>query len=159
MKNRCCLLILAGFVTLHAQEFRATLTGRIHDPSDSPVPEAAVTVTNEATNISHPAKSDAHGNYTVALLPPGSYSVTVTATGFKQARRTGFAQCTVAETPTLDLKLELGGVNQEVTVTADTPVLESANGDRGMVVGAEEVTEYPLNGRNPLMLAALVPEA
>ena len=141
---------------LEAQEFRATLTGRVIDPSDSPVPEASVTVQNDETNVNHPTKTDAHGNYTVALLPPGNYSVTVSARGFKQTRRTGLA-LTVAETSTLDIKLEIGGVSQEVTVTADTPVLESSNGDRGMVVGAQEVTEYPLNGRNPLMLAALVP--
>jgi hypothetical protein len=138
------------------QEFRATLTGRITDPSESPIPNAAVSVVNEQSNSPYSAKTDAHGNYTVPLLPPGSYAVTVTAPGFKVSKRSGVV-LTVAETSDLDIKLEIGGLNQEVTVTAETPVLESANGDRGMVVGSQEVSDFPLNGRNPLMLSALVP--
>ncbi len=141
---------------LSAQEFRATLTGRVLDPTDSPVPNAGITVSNEGSNVSHSAKTDLHGNYTVPFLQPGTYSVTVTAAGFKVAKRTGYTLA-VAETANLDLKLELGAANQEVTVTAESPLLEASNGDRGMVVTSEEITEYPLNGRNPLMLGALVP--
>ena len=151
-----CLAVCFLTAALYGQEFRATLTGRIIDPSDAPVPNAVVKIQNQDTNVTFPAKSDTHGNYTAALLPPGIYSVTVTAPGFKVARREGL-QLTVAETSTLDLKLEIGGINQEVTVTADTPVLEASNGDRGSIVNSQEVAEMPLNGRNPLMLAALVP--
>ena len=159
MKQRYALAlatICLGTATLLGQDFRSTLNGRVVDPSDSPVPEAAVSIQNEATNVTYKAKTDSRGNYAATLLPPGSYSVTVTAPGFKMAKRYGM-QLTVAETNALDFKLELGGVNQEVTVTADVPLLESANADRGMVLGAQEVAEFPLNGRNPLMLGDLVP--
>ncbi len=141
---------------LCSQEFRATLTGRVTDPSGAPVSGAAIEAKNQGTNVVYPAKTDSHGNYTVLLLPPGSYSVTATAAGFKQTLRAGVS-LTVAQTTTLDFTLELGAVNQEVTVTAEVGVLEQANGDRGGAVDAESVTEYPLNGRNPFMLAALVP--
>jgi hypothetical protein len=159
MNKRSYIAILAAglFVgILIAQDFRATLTGRILDPSDSPIPQAAVTVQNEGSNSAYSAKTDSHGNYTVPLLPPGAYSVSVTAPGFKVAKRSGLT-LGVNETSTLDLKLEIGGVSQEVTVTAESPILDGANGDRGSIVSSEEVTEYPLNGRNPLMLSALVP--
>src|ERR1700722_14597585 len=103
--------ICLGAAVLCGQEFRATLTGRVVDPSDAPVPEAAVAVQNIGTNVTFNAKSDSHGNYTAILLPPGSYSVTITAKGFKTARRAPL-QLTVAETSTVDFKLELGGLNQ-----------------------------------------------
>jgi hypothetical protein len=141
---------------LHAQEFRATLTGRVIDPSESPVPDATVVIRNESSNVSHTIKTDGKGNYTVPLLQPGTYAVSAAAPGFKTTNRTGYP-LTVAQTATLDLKLEIGGVNQEVTVTAESPMLEASNADRGSVLSAEEVAEFPLNGRNPLMLSALVP--
>jgi hypothetical protein len=159
MKISCCPAVACfclGSAILFGQEFRATLTGRIIDPSEAPVSGAAVSIRNGDTNVAYSARSDSHGNYTAALLPPGSYSVTVTAQGFKVVKESG-VQLTVAETATVDFKLEIGGVNQQVTVTAEVPVLESANGDRGLVVGSQEITEFPLNGRNPLMLAQLVP--
>jgi len=142
--------------SLYAQEFRATLTGRVIDPSDAPIPGATVVVRSETANTAHTVKTDSRGNYTVPLLQPGAYSVSASAEGFKVANRTGL-QLTVAETSNLDLHLEVGGVNQEVTVTAEAPLLESSNADRGSVLSAQEVAEFPLNGRNPLMLSALVP--
>src|ERR1035441_5943238 len=142
--------------TLWGQEFRATLTGRVIDPSGAPVAGATVTPKNEGTNVTYPAKTDSRGNYTALLLPPGSYSINVSAAGFKQTLRSGVTLA-VAQTTTLDFKLELGELTQEVTVTAEVGVLEQANADRGGVIDAEMVAEYPLNGRNPFMLAALVP--
>src|SRR5689334_23120487 len=149
MLRRSLLLALLP-LAVYGQEFRATLTGRVVDPSDAPISGAAVTVKNEGTNITNTGKTDAKGNYTVLYLPPGTYTVSAAATGFKQAVRSGLP-LTVAQTTTQDFRLEIGAVTQEMTVTADVAVLESANGDRGGLVDAESVTEYPLNGRNPFM--------
>ena len=140
------LSLLAG--ALWGQEFRATLTGRVVDPSDAPIAGASITIKNEDTNVAYPAKTDSRGNYTVPFLPPGSYSVNASAAGFRQTVRSGLA-LTVAQTTTLDFKLEIGAITQEVTVTAEAPLLEQASADRGGLVDAESVTEYPLNGRNP----------
>src|SRR5579871_6122541 len=114
MLRRSTLLALLPLV-VYGQEFRATLTGRVVDPSDAPIANAAIAVKNEGTNISSTAKTDARGNYTVLFLPPGSYSVTVSAEGFKQAVRSGLT-LTVAQTTTQDFKLELGAVTQQMTV-------------------------------------------
>lgn len=148
--------ITIGAAVSRGQEFRATLTGRVADPREAAVAGAGVSVRNESTNIAQTAKTDTHGNYTVPMLPPGTYTVTVTAAGFKQAIRTGLG-LTVAQTTTSDFRLELGTVNQEVTVTAEVEMLDPANANRGGLVDAEAVTEYPLNGRNPFMLSMLVP--
>ena len=118
MKHGWVLLLLAW--ALWGQEFRATLTGRVVDPSDAPIAGASVNVKNAGTNVAQAVKTDSRGNYTAALLPPGAYSVTVTAPGFKVANRFGL-QLTVAETTTVDFKLEIGQISQEVTVTAERP--------------------------------------
>ena len=147
------LLLLAR--PLVAQEFRATLTGRVVDPSDSPLAGATVVVTNAGTNTASSTKTDTQGNYTVPFLASGTYSVMVEATGFKKSVREGLS-LSINQTATLNIKMELGSVTQEVTVTAEAPLLEST-ADRGGLVDDESVKEYPLNSRNPFMLSMLVP--
>jgi hypothetical protein len=141
---------------LFAQEFRATLTGRVVDPSEAPIAQAAVSVRNDGTNVAYPAKTDSHGNYTIPFLPPGTYTVSVSAPGFRQTIRSGL-ELTVANATTQDFKLEIGTVTQEMTITAEAPLLEQASADRGGLIDSEQVAKYPLNGRNPFMLSMLVP--
>src|SRR5436309_6549537 len=73
---------LLGSGTLFAQEFRATLTGRVTDPSGAVIPGAEITVTNTDTGVIVNTKSDRTGNYTVPFLLPGHYSVQASASGF-----------------------------------------------------------------------------
>jgi hypothetical protein len=148
--------IVASAAFVHGQEFRATLTGRVLDSGGAPVPNAKVRVTNRATGESRDTATGSHGNYTVALLNPGEYSVRADAQGFKTAIREGL-QLSVNQTATLDLKVELGSVKTEVTVIAEAALLEDANADRGGLIDEQSVKEYPLNARNPFMLAMLAP--
>src|ERR1035441_4258290 len=104
MLTRLIALYLAAGI-LAAQDFRATLTGRVTDPSGAPVPSAAVTPRNIDTNVTYASKTDSHGNYTSPRLPPGNYSVNVPAPGFKQSVRSNVA-LTVAETTTVNFILE-----------------------------------------------------
>ena len=83
------VLVLCCVWPVVAQDSRATLTGRIVDPTDAPIAGAAVTVKNEGTNAVATAKTDSHGNYTVTFLPPASYSVTVIHAGFRSTMRSG----------------------------------------------------------------------
>lgn len=142
-----CLATGIGVGVMEAQEFRATLTGRVVDPSEAPVPEALVTVTNEATNVGHSTKTDAHGNYTVALLQPGSYSVTVTATGFKMERRTGFT-LTVAETSNLDISGSSGN-NESLLDGASNNAQQN---DDGRIVMEEFSKDYGCTSYNLLIV-------
>jgi len=141
---------------LFAQEFRATLNGRVTDSSQSHIPAAAIVVRNTGTNVTWSSKTDAQGNFTVPFLPPGMYSVSVEAPGFKKSVRSN-VELNVNQSMSLNIELEVGAVTQEVTVTAEASILEDASADRGGVIDAEAIKEYPLNGRNPFMLSMLVP--
>jgi hypothetical protein len=149
----CTLTVVAN--PAMAQTVQATLTGRVLDSSGAAVANVPVLVKNVDTNQVTRALTEAGGKYTAPFLPPGKYSVTVEAPGFKRLVRENLI-LNISQTATVDLTLEVGGVTEQVTVTAETPLLETAKADRGGVIDRERVHELPLNGRNPFMLAKLV---
>ncbi|MEK7751975.1 MAG: TonB-dependent receptor [Acidobacteriota bacterium] len=149
------LALLALLVaTSAAQEFRATITGLVTDQSGAAVPGVAVQVRNVDTNAVATAVTDGAGNYTAPFLRPGSYAVTIEAAGFKKFVREGLT-LNVGQTAAINIQLEVGQVSEQVTVTAETPLLETAKADRGQVIDSQRVREFPLNQRNPFMLAIL----
>jgi hypothetical protein len=139
-----------------AQEFRATLTGRIVDPTGAGVVGATVSATNVQTNVVTEGKTTEDGNYTIPFLTPGTYTVRAEAPGFKQIVRENI-ELFVNDRKSVDLSLEVGSVQESVTVTDAPPLLDETTAQRGGVVENLRVTELPLNGRNPFMLATLVP--
>lgn len=149
------LLVLFSSV-LHAQEFRATITGRVTDASGAVVAGAKVDATNQATNLVASTVSDTAGIYTIPLLQPGTYTVTATSTGFKTYSRANVVLNTGDRTG-IDIEMQVGEVQQTVTVSAETPPIETQTATLGFVVNTTDVTEIPLNGRNPYMLASLSP--
>jgi hypothetical protein len=98
--------------------------------------------------------TDSAGQYTVPFLQPGTYTVTVEARGFKKVVREGLS-LSVGDTVGMDITLEVGAVTEQLTVTAEAPLLETAKADRGTLVDQQTVAEMPLNGRNPFMLAKI----
>jgi Carboxypeptidase regulatory-like domain len=149
------LLVLFSSV-LHAQEFRATITGRITDASGAVIAGAKIEATNQATNEVASTVSDSSGIYTIPLLQPGTYTVTANATGFKSYVHANIALNTGDRTG-VDIQMEVGEVQQTVTVSAETPPIDTQTATLGFVVNTTDVTEIPLNGRNPYMLASLSP--
>lgn len=146
-------LAVAGF----AQEFRATLTGQVLDPNGAAVAGATVTVKNLQTNEQTTVTTGEDGNYTIPFLMPAKYSVTVEASGFRRAI-TENLELHVNDKATLDVKLELGQLDQAVNISAESvPLLESDTATRGQVIENRRIVELPLNGRNPIMLATLAP--
>jgi hypothetical protein len=143
-------------MVVQAQEFRATITGRVADPAGGGVPNAKITAVNSKTNETAVATSGADGNYTVPLLKPGAYNLKAEAPGFKTAIRDNI-ELFVNDKKTVDFDLEVGAVQEQVTVSAAPPMLEAATATRGGVVENLRVTELPLNGRNPIMLSNLTP--
>jgi len=137
------------------QDFRATLTGRVSDPHGAPVPGAQVFLRDVERNETQRQSVGADGNYQFALVPPGNYELKVTHDGFKAHTRAGLT-LNVNQTATVDVSLELGAVSDQITVTADVEILELSSGDRGGLIDGKTISEMPLNGRNPFMLASLV---
>src|SRR4051794_38815435 len=149
-------LLLAALVSLNAQEFRATLNGRITDPTGAGVVGATVTATNVNTNETASTATLAEGDYTVPLLKPGMYRVRVEAQGFKSSIRDNI-ELFVNDRKTVDFSLEVGQIQETLTVSAAPPLLEESTATRGSVVENLRVTELPINGRNPFMLSNLTP--
>ncbi|MBA2354688.1 MAG: carboxypeptidase regulatory-like domain-containing protein, partial [Acidobacteria bacterium] len=137
-----------------AQEFRATVTGRIADASELAVPGATVTITNTQTaEVTSVATSD-DGAYSVPFLRPGVYTLRAELAGFKTYLQEKL-ELQVGQTATINIRMEVGELSEQITVTADA--VDSSKADRGMVIDNKRVTELPLNARNPFMLSTLAP--
>lgn len=155
----CCLLVaflLLSRSVSFAQAVSARLEGVVSDASQAVIPGAAVVATNVATNSTYKATANENGRYIFVSLTPGRYTITVSQNGFKQAVREGVA-LQVRDAVTLDFTLEAGNVNETVSVTAETPLLDQTTAKVGAVVDNRQATELPLQDRNALMLFYLVP--
>ena len=137
-----------------AQNSRATVIGQTVDPTGALVVGANVRAVNTATNIVVTTTSNESGNYEVPYLLPGIYNITVEMAGFKKAVRDGI-QLRIGDRLTLDFILELGNVAESVVVTGETPLLEAASADMGLVMDTRKVAELPVVGGNPFYLARL----
>ncbi len=147
---------LAAVSMLMAQEFRASLTGRIVDPAGASVPGAAISLRSVATGLITPAASDEEGRYQVLFLNPGEYVLTAEKQGFQRSVQQGLL-LQVAERATLDVKLAVGEVTQSLTVEANAGVIEVESADRGLTVDTLRVEATPLQGRNIFALAWTTP--
>lgn len=149
------LSVLVATVPLGAQEFRGAILGRITDPSGAVLPGAKIIVLDEQTNVRVEAQSNDEGNYLIPFLLPGRYTVTVEASGFKKAVREKVI-VQVQDRIALNFSLELGPTTTSVTVTAESPMLQTANADMGQVVDRHFVDRLPV-GRSPLDYADMAP--
>src|SRR5215468_3377271 len=147
------LLLCAG---MFAQDFRATLTGTVTDPSGAAVPNATVKATSLATNAAKEVKTTSDGVYTIPYLDPGQYDVEVTASGFQALKRSSIT-LQVAQKMNLPLQMSVGQMSQEITVTGQQEVIDTADASRGLVFDPIKTQEYPLNGRQSYMLMSLTP--
>ncbi|MBI3693294.1 MAG: carboxypeptidase regulatory-like domain-containing protein, partial [Acidobacteria bacterium] len=144
--------VLAVALALPAQEFRATLSGRVMDPQGAVVPNVKIVATELATRANHETVSGAAGEYVLPFLPPGDYRLTAEAAGFKRYVREGFRVSTGERIP-LDIQLEVGQIAETVTVTAEASLLETASASSGQVINERQIENLPMNGRTPLVLA------
>jgi hypothetical protein len=141
---------------LFAQVAAGAITGVIKDEAGASVPGAVVTITEVDTNWQRVVSSNGDGVYAAPILRPGLYQLDVRRSGFKPARRAGIHVVT-GESSRIDFVVQVGDVREQVTVTADTPLLRAGTASLGSVVGHDEVVQLPLNGRTFITLAALAP--
>lgn len=145
--------------TAWAQATRGSLVGTVTDTSNAPVPGATVTITEVSTNIVTTGVSNENGAYTFPNLKDGLYRVAGELQGFKRVVREN-VQVDVNTTIRVDLRLEPGDLAETLTVTAESPALQTDRTDTGRVIQGEQIAAMPLGfGRNFQAMLATVPGA
>jgi len=160
MRRHSLLLVLLALPVCSAapQTTVASLTGIVRDPSGAVVPGVTITVRNARTNETRTVQSDENGLYRVLNLLPGEYALRAEMTGFRPFAQSGIT-LEVAQAARLDIVLQPGEVREEVVIVAQVPLVNTENANIGTVINRREVLELPLNGRQYLQLAYLVPGA
>jgi carboxypeptidase family protein len=133
----------------------ATLSGVVQDLSGAFVTDAVLTATNLETNQKQVATTDLDGRYRFPYLPVGSYKLSVAAPGFNAFTKE--LTLTIGQALSLSVKLEVAGVSEKVTITNDVPLIETVRTQVAETVRSADIDRLPLNGRNFLDLALLVP--
>lgn len=149
------LLLLFAFVVVGAQEFRASIRGKVTDPNGAVVPGATVTIKNVETNVQATANTNEDGTYDFPLLLPGKYTLSVTAQGFSTSARDGI-ELRVADKLTLDVQMQAAGVTGMVTIISGTS-LETGSVSTGAVIERRQIAELPLSEGTAYQLATLAP--
>src|ERR1700693_3254207 len=152
---RTLFLVLSCLPSARAQ-MSASIKGIVTDPSGAPVPSAAVKTKNLENGAIRTGSTDVAGRYLVPSLPVGEYEVRVTKSGFQDAIRGGI-HLVVNQEATVDLRLQIGAVKSEVTITGDAPMVSTTTRDISGLVAEQQVKELPLNGRSYDLLLPLNP--
>jgi hypothetical protein len=152
---RLLVIVLLGAGTARAQTPSGTITGTTKDPAGAVLAGVHVTITHRETGQSRKATSSADGSYSAAVLRPGEYHVTAHLDGFKRVEKT--ASVEAGTTTSVDLTLELGTIEEMVTVPGAQPLIRPDDHIVGGVVTRGQIEALPLNGRTFLELTKLEP--
>lgn len=139
-----------------AQTTTASIEGTVKDPQGRVVSGAQITVKSEALGIERTTASDDNGFYRVSALPAGVYTLSATQTGFATQSFPNI-ELTVNRTANIEIQLEVGAVQERVSITSDTLAIDPTTPATGATVTPRQITEMPVNGRNYLDLLQLVP--
>jgi hypothetical protein len=145
-------LLSAGF--LSAQETRGSIVGRVTDQSGAVIPHATVVVTNKAMGTKNSLVTNEQGFYQAVFLTPGLYRIDVEVQGFKKYTRDDI-EVRIADRLEVNIQLTVGAPTETVTVTGETPLLESTTASLGQVIDARRATELPLAHGNPYELIGI----
>jgi outer membrane receptor protein involved in Fe transport len=152
----CILLLCFSIAGLTAQTFRGSIQGTVADSSKAAVPGAEVTVISPETGLKRTTITNDAGEYVVTELPLGAFDITVKKDGFRTQVLKG-VRVEVAASQRLDVTLDPGSVSESVDVTAQAPLVESAENNMGGTLEATQFSELPVNGRDFTKLLVMVP--
>lgn len=138
------------------QAVTASVVGTVNDPSGAAVPDARVVMSNQQTGQSRASVTDAAGNYKFSFVAPGTYTLSVEASGFQRANVGSFT-LNVDQMARVDVKLSIGQTSDSVQVEAGAILLQTEDATVGTVIDSQKVVELPLNGRSFVQLALLTP--
>ncbi len=142
----------------HKAQATGEINGTVTDPAGAVVPGATITVTNPNTNIERTTQTNSSGVYSIPALPPGEYSLKASMAAFGTQIRNNIT-LQVNQEARIDIALQVGNVAEVVEVQGGAPVLETESTAIGTVIENQRIVELPLNGRNYLQLASLIPGA
>jgi len=150
------LLAIISSGRLRAQITSSTIYGQVTDAMGGAVAGAQVAVTNTDTNLTRSTETNSAGEYRVELLPVGNYRVEITKTGFKKVVLGGVV-LEVNVPARVDALLQLGDINQTVTVSESVPLVDTTSPEIGRTIENQEVVNLPLVNRNAYQLLQLTP--
>lgn len=151
---RLLILMIGLLGTLIAQEYRATLSGRITDEQGGAIAGATIIATQVDTGSKHETIAGSDGLYSLPFLAPSSYRLVAESKGFKKYDRKGI-QLGANERISIDIQMEIGAMTETISVTADASILTTATASTGQVITTRQIENMPLSGRTPLALAQL----
>src|SRR6266849_2825354 len=150
------VLLVSSSAVILGQAVTGSILGRVTDPTGAVLPGATVQIQNSETGFSQTAQTDSEGRYWVRNLPPGSYDVTVTLTGFQSQVQRRIV-LSVASEITVNAELAVGNAQERVEVTAAAAAIETTNATISGLVSQDQMRDLPLNGRSLDQLVLLNP--
>jgi len=154
------VILIAAFLvassTAFAQQGTGELRGRVVDAQSAVLPGVTVVARNEASGIFREVVSGPDGSFFMSALTPGVYQVDAQLSGFKKYQRKG-VRVEVGRTLSIDVQLEVGGIEQEVTVVAESPLVDTTTKQLGGSVGTQELIDVPSINRNFTSYLSLLP--
>jgi hypothetical protein len=152
----CAFAILLAASTSALAQQRGVITGRVADPDGLALPAATVTVTELGTGFTRTVVTADNGAFSIPNLEPGNYLMTVEMSGFATIKREGIV-LTAGSTQTLDLRMQMAGVQEALVVTGQAPLIETSSNQIGGSLSAREIEDVPSNFRNFTALTQLIP--
>ena len=148
--------LLAAAHPALAQETRGSISGNVKDNSGGALPGVTVTATQKTTNRATTTVTNEAGSFNLLFLQPGIYTVSAELSGFKKTVRDN-VEVRVNDRIGVDLSMEIGGIEETVTVLAETPLLETRSGSQGQIIDQRRISLLPLSDGNPFILTRLAP--
>jgi hypothetical protein len=150
------LLVAAAGALAHAQQTTGTISGRVLDPQGSAMPGATVTARNPQTGFTRAVVADGEGIYRLSALPVGNYDLTVELQGFSTIEHKAIV-VNVGQTVELNFDMQVAQLSETVTVSGETPLVETTASSVGGMVEVQNIESLPLNGRQFANLALTIP--
>src|SRR5438552_2531170 len=148
------VLVVAG-ASAHAQQGTGELRGRVVDAQNAVLPGVTVVAKNEASGQFRELVSSPDGSFFMSALTPGNYEVTAQLSGFKRYQRGG-VRVEVGKTQSIDVQLQVGGLEQQITVTAESPLVAKTTKQLGGSVPTQELQDVPSLNRNLASFLSMV---
>ena len=156
----CCLLVMAGAASAGAQQFTGGVRGAVRD-ANGVIPGVAVTLTNEATNIARDTVTNDVGQYNFPAVTPGTYTLKTSLTGYKSHESKGLVVAT-QQFITLDVVLEVGALEESITVTGQSPVVDTTATVGPMALATRPASSSPSCGppmKNTMLTPTMRPRS